>query len=38
MRAPLKNRMEVPMTERGDVIGSARGAAKRVEKRHGKKR
>ena len=38
MRAPLKKRREVPSTESGDVIGVASGAAKRVEKRHGKYR
>jgi hypothetical protein len=38
IRAPLKNSMEVPTTERGDAIGTARGAAIRVEKRQGKKR
>jgi hypothetical protein len=34
--APLKNRRDVPTTERGDAIGAARGAARRVEKRQGK--
>jgi hypothetical protein len=38
MRAPLKNRRDVPRTERGDAIGKASGAARSVEKRHGKKR
>jgi hypothetical protein len=38
MRAPLKKRSEVPATVRGKDIGAARGAASRVEKRHGKKR
>ena len=37
-RAPLKNRREVPIAENGDTIGVVRGAASRVEKRHGKKR
>jgi hypothetical protein len=36
MRAPLKKRRDVPITEIGDAIGVARGAAKSVEKRHGK--
>ena len=38
MRAPLKKSSAVPTTESGDVMGVARGAARRVEKRHGKKR
>lgn len=38
MSAPEKKRAAVPMTERGDDIGVARGAARSVEKRHGKKR
>ena len=38
MRAPLKKRNVVPMTDRGDAIGVARGAARRVENRHGKNR
>jgi hypothetical protein len=37
-RAPEKKRSEVPMTEPGDAIGIAIGAAMRVENRHGKKR
>jgi hypothetical protein len=36
MRAPLKKRRDVPRTDRGVAIGTASGAAKRVEKRHGK--
>jgi len=38
MRAPLKKRKVVPMTDNGDAIGVASGAARRVEKRHGKNR
>jgi len=38
MRAPLKKRRDVPRTERGDAIGTASGAARRVENRQGKKR
>jgi hypothetical protein len=38
MSAPLKKRREVPTTDRGDDIGTARGAARRVENRQGKKR
>lgn len=34
--APVKNRSDVPTTERGDAIGTARGAASKVEKRQGK--
>jgi hypothetical protein len=36
MMAPLKKRSEVPMTDKGDAIGIAIGAANSVEKRHGK--
>lgn len=36
--APAKNRTDVPMTEKGDAIGTVRGAARRVEKRQGKYR
>jgi len=36
--APLKKRRDVPRTESGDAMGEVRGAASRVEKRHGKKR
>ena len=36
--APLKKRREVPTTERGEAIGTARGAASSVENRQGKKR
>jgi hypothetical protein len=38
INAPLKKRSDVVMTDRGDVIGMASGAANRVENRHGKKR
>lgn len=38
MRAPLKKSIEVPMTDKGEVNGSVYGAARSVEKRHGKKR
>lgn len=38
MSAPLKNRNEVPTTDRGVAIGIAKGAARRVENKHGKKR
>jgi hypothetical protein len=38
MRAPKKKMALVEMTERGDAIGTVRGAASRVEKRHGMKR
>ena len=38
IRAPLKKRREVPTTERGEAIGMARGAARSVENRQGKKR
>jgi hypothetical protein len=38
MTAPAKKRREVPSTETGVAIGATRGAAMRVEKRHGKKR
>lgn len=38
MSAPAKKSVAVPRTERGDAIGIARGAARSVEKRHGKKR
>jgi hypothetical protein len=38
IRAPLKNKRDVPTTDRGDAIGVAMGAARRVEKRHGKYR
>ena len=38
MIAPEAKRREVPMTVIGLVIGVAMGAARRVEKRHGKKR
>jgi hypothetical protein len=38
MRAPDANRSEVPMTVPGDAIGIVMGAARSVEKRHGKKR
>lgn len=36
MRAPLKKSNEVPSMERGEAIGTARGAASSVENRHGK--
>jgi hypothetical protein len=36
MRAPLRNRKDVPITHRGDAIGVARGAAIKVENRQGK--
>jgi hypothetical protein len=36
IRAPLKKRSVVPMTDVGDAIGVVKGAARRVEKRHGK--
>lgn len=38
MRAPLKKSKEVPTTCNGETIGSVKGAAMSVEKRHGKKR
>jgi hypothetical protein len=38
MRAPLKKSRDVPRTERGEAMGTARGAARSVENRHGKKR
>jgi len=38
MRAPPKKRREVLKTDRGEAMGTARGAARRVEKRQGKKR
>jgi hypothetical protein len=38
MRAPVKNRIDVVKTSRGEEMGVARGAARRVENRHGKKR
>jgi hypothetical protein len=38
MRAPLKKSRDVATRDSGDVIGTARGAARRVEKRQGKKR
>jgi hypothetical protein len=36
MSAPLKKSRDVPTTDKGEAIGTARGAARRVEKRHGK--
>jgi hypothetical protein len=38
MMAPERNSSEVPITEPGDAIGAAMGAAINVEKRQGKKR
>jgi hypothetical protein len=38
MRAPLKKSREVPRTEMGEAMGAARGAARSVENRQGKKR
>ena len=38
IRAPLKKRSEVPTTDNGDAIGAARGAARSVENKQGKKR
>lgn len=38
MSAPAKNSAVVPITELGAAMGAAKGAAMRVEKRHGKKR
>lgn len=38
MRAPAKKSAEVLITVRGGVVGLARGAARRVEKRQGRKR
>jgi hypothetical protein len=38
IRAPLKKRKEVPRTERGVAIGTIKGPARSVEKRHGKNR
>lgn len=38
MSAPAKKSAVVPTTDPGDAMGAARGAAMRVEKRHGKKR
>jgi hypothetical protein len=38
MRAPLKKRKFVPRTDKGDAMGVARGAARRVENKHGKNR
>jgi len=38
MNAPEKKRRDVPNRVEGDVIGSVRGAARRVLKRQGRKR
>jgi hypothetical protein len=38
MTAPAKKRRDVPMTVAGGATGAARGAARSVEKRQGKKR
>ena len=38
MTAPERKRTEVVRTEGMEVMGEARGAARRVEKRQGKKR
>jgi hypothetical protein len=38
INAPLKNRADVAATEEKEAMGSAIGAARSVEKRHGKKR
>jgi hypothetical protein len=38
INAPLKKRDVVPRTDRGDAKGVAKGAAKRVENRHGRNR